>query len=56
MRIGMHTHLNSVSNVLYTVKNLMICDTVKFITDKINVNTINKQIKTPKTSHNMLYY
>ena len=34
----------------------MFRGTAKFTTDKINVDTINRHTKTPKASHNILYY
>ena len=37
-------------------ENLMFRGTAKFTTDKTNIDTINKHIKNPKTSHNVLYY
>jgi hypothetical protein len=35
---------------------LMLRGTAKLTTDKIHVDTINRHLKTPKTSHNILYY
>jgi hypothetical protein len=36
--------------------NLIFRGTAKFTIDKINVDTINGHIKSPKSSHNILYY
>jgi hypothetical protein len=55
-----HVHYKYTSKlcIKYTVHgdNLMFRGIAKFTSDKIHVDTINRHIKTPKTSHNILYY